>query len=180
MQGQREAKEEWVDMRDLEQGRHASRGGRRPGRGHQGDAKGWAQGQPGWLGWAQGQVRVWVTGKTELRKWGWRLGREFIGSQAMGSPTWGLCVQRGSGSQGEGTGRERQQRSAGAWCRVGCLPVPRSCRWAADTPRSCSYGALGSSTLTRLFAGKGPSLLTALCVWPRPVHGRLLVTPMNR
>lgn len=88
----------------------------------------------------------------------------------MGSPTWGLCVQRGSGSSGRG---DRDGEPAAAICRErdvgGGMPPgsPGSCRWGCRHPQKLLlWGPLVPRPLTRALCRKGTSLLTALCLAP--------------
>lgn len=112
VQGQREAKEEWVDMRDLEQGcRREQRRGEGPEWGIRG-TKGWAQGTA-WVGCGRRQAPCLGDRWLRAQEMGLALGESSAGSQAMGSPTW-LCVQRGSGSSGRG---DRDGELAAAICR---------------------------------------------------------------
>lgn len=113
------------------------------------------QGPPGaWAGgWVWGRV---VSGhqraergdrRLRARETG-RLGESSAGGQAAGSPTWMLCVQRGSGSSGRGDGDGElaaaihRERGRGAASRVP-WELPAGLQ---TPPEAAAIGASGSSS----------------------------------
>lgn len=150
VQGQREAMEEWVDMRDLEQGcRREQRRGEGPEWGIRGTkGLGTRDSLGGWVGAGAGSC----LGDRWLRaqEMGLALRREFSRQSGHGVTHVGaLCSERKrvlrERGQGRGAGSSDLQ---GAWCRVwGASRVPRELPVGLQTPSEAApMGASGSST----------------------------------